>query len=191
MKETLEELRESSIRMKTRCNSGMSIKEIYYNIPKTSCSRLKNNPLLQDYSRNKNYNLVLACEPEAGDNYNFYEQIIRLVERKNLEIYAPHKDKRDDRINFMINEAIPETKGVLVHLNPLTPDVRELFIATCENKKPFIIIYSTDNFPFNKNVEHEIKSSHNLLSEIKYYSEENAIKLLEKEIEYLLNYERL
>src|SRR3989344_4019029 len=68
------------------------------------------------------YDFVLVCQPDALDNYALYDRIQELVEdRKRLRIYCPHNDlavkkELSDVISFTVKEAIPRTRGVLVHL---------------------------------------------------------------------------
>lgn len=188
MNKTLEKTYESSIRMKTKHHSEISTKERYNR--KINYSRLINKPVLKNYSEDKDPDIVLACEPYAGDNYTLYDEIVRLVERNNFQIYSPHRDRKEDKIDFMVNEAIPKAKGVLIHLNPLTNCVKQSLISTIKNNKPFIILYN-DELSLDKNFDDKIKSNPNFINEVKYYSEENAIKLLEIHIEELLKNERL
>ncbi|MEK6879695.1 MAG: hypothetical protein AABY22_08820 [Nanoarchaeota archaeon] len=189
MNETLEKTCQSSIKMKIKHHLGTSTKERYNR--KINYSRLRTKPVLKNYSEDKDPDIVLACEPYAGDNYHFYDDIVELVEGKNFQIYSPDKDNNTDKIDFMVNKAIPKAKGILIHLNPYTKYVNQFLITTIEYNKPFIMIYSEDAFPIGKNIETRIKSSPNFINEIRYYSEENAIKLLDIHIEELLKNERL
>lgn len=188
MNKILEKTYESSIRMETKHYSETSTKKRYNR--KINYSRLRTKPVLKNYSEDKEPDIVLACEPYAGDNYTLYDEIVRLVERNNFQIYSPHRDKNTDKINFMLNEAIPRAKGVLIHLNPLTNCVKQSLISTIKNNKPFIILYNNE-LPLDENFDDKLKSNHNFINEIRYNSEENAIKLLEMHIEELLKNERL
>ncbi|MEK6914555.1 MAG: hypothetical protein AABW83_02785 [Nanoarchaeota archaeon] len=176
----------TSLRIRTIYNSDIGLLEKRMDISIIDSRRLENKPVLDSYLEDNKYDIVLACEPSAKDNYPLYDKIVELVTKNNFKIYAPHKDIRGNQIDFMVNEAIPNTKGVLIHLNPINPNVRELFQTTLEYNKPFIMFYDFNTIPFNKETEREINSRLNFIREIKYSSERDAIILLEANIEELI-----
>ncbi|MEK6854661.1 MAG: hypothetical protein AABX73_00375, partial [Nanoarchaeota archaeon] len=95
------------------------------------------------------YDIVLACQPDARDHYPFYDSIKELVEgERGLRIYSPHSDLErhtlEDSVRFTIKEAIPRTRGVLLHLTTVTPEIQQMFDATYLNNKPFLLFYSQE-----------------------------------------------
>jgi len=141
----------------------------------------------------ENYNeIVLAHEPSARDNYYLYDQIVSLVEGKGFRIYSPHnyKGSEIEKIDFMINEAIPKAKGSLIHISPITENVKLFFYEICRKNIPFLMFYNKDSEPFNGTTLKKIKESSNFFGEIKYISEVEAINLLEERVEAFLEASR-
>lgn len=179
---TLERKQNTFLRIKTKNSSLENCMQCFN---RTDILIPEARTTLQDYNLEPKYDLVLACHPNAGDNYIFYNKIIKLVEKRDFSIYSPHRDFSGDQIEFMIEEAIPNTKGVLIHFSPITEDIKILLNKTKENNKPFLIFYNRDTI--NENfIDKIMKSSNSYIGEIKYHSEEEAISLLEKNIDKLL-----
>lgn len=179
---TLKRKQNIFLRIKTKNTSDIESRENFMDIYRKNIGT-KLSPRKE--SEENNYDIVLACHPNAGDNYTLYDKIVKLVEEKEFSIYSPHRDISGNQIEFMIKEAIPNTKGVLIHFSPITEDIRILLDKTKENNKPFLIFYDQeiicDNF-----INKIIKSSKSYMGEIKYNSEYEAISLLEKNIDRLL-----
>ena len=86
----------------------------------------------------------------------------------------------EDTVIFTVREAIPRTKGVLVHLSSVTPEIQKMFDSTYLNSRPFILFYSADINPFSINTERIIKADPCFRGEIKYWNEPDAIRQLSK-----------
>jgi len=137
------------------------------------------------------YDLVLACQPDAMDNYDMYDRIVDLVEDDNdLRIHSPHNDfqnSRDleDAVTFTVREAIPKTKAVLVHLTTVTPEIQKMFDATHLNNRPFVLFYSHRVNPVNETTAANIRDHPNFKGSLVYYTTDHAIEMLSKQIDEL------
>ncbi|MEK6952471.1 MAG: hypothetical protein AABX29_05635 [Nanoarchaeota archaeon] len=135
------------------------------------------------------YDVVLACQPDALDHYELYDNIEELVEnRKRLRIYCPHRDLATNKelsevVDFTVREAIPRTKIVLVHLTTITPEIQKMFDATHLNNKPFILFYAEETRPFNKTTARNIRNHFCYRGEYAYFNEEHVVGLLDEAID--------
>jgi len=140
------------------------------------------------------YDFVLTCQPDARDNFSFYDGIIDLVERgKGLRIYSPHNDiKRGadlgEVVLFTTSEAIPRTRAVLAHLTIITPDIQKMFDSTYRNSRPFVVFYAQGMTPFNEANAKNVKSHPGFRGEVVYRDEDHALRLLEQEVERLMQF---
>ncbi|MBI2498851.1 hypothetical protein HYV88_01255 [Candidatus Woesearchaeota archaeon] len=141
------------------------------------------------------YDVVLACQPDALDHYDLYDNIVDLVEdRKKLRIYSPHNDfrrrgKLKDVIRFMLTEAIPRTRAVLVHLTTVTPEIQKMFEATYRNNKLFLLFYAEETEPFNQATARNIRNHPCYRGEFTYFNDTNAISLLDDRVDSALGIE--
>ncbi|MDO8460325.1 MAG: hypothetical protein Q7S74_04405 [Nanoarchaeota archaeon] len=149
-------------------------------------------PSSQQTIAGNKYDLVLACHPDARDNYELYDKIVNLVEeKKGLRIYSPHTDIKngndlEDTINFTVTEAIPRTKAVIVSLTTITPQIQEMFDATYLNNRPFLLFYASGTTPFNERNAIAIRSHPTFRGEFIYRSDEHALSLLESRMTRLI-----
>ena len=138
------------------------------------------------------YDIVLACQPDARDNYSLYDSIVDLVKnKKKLRIYSPHDDikRRKDlaeTLLFTNKEAIPRTRGVLVHLTTITPDIQEMFESTYKNNRPFLLFYSTGISPFRYQDAKRIRKHPTYRGKFTYSDDAHAISLLDLRIDKLI-----
>ncbi len=144
----------------------------------------------QQISGNK-YDLVLAVSPDAVNNYDFYDQIVRSAEEKQCKVYSPHADYQinhslEEVLQFAVQEAIPRTRGILIHLSLINTQIQKMFEATHENNRPFLIFYSTVSNPFSDVTYQRIKEHPGYKGEIVYFSESDAIVLLKDRIDSLI-----
>ena len=89
-------------------------------------------------------------------------------------------------MTYTTREAIPRTRGVLVHLTTITEEIQKMFEATYYNNKPFFIFYSSEIKPFDEHTEMLIKNQPHFIDEIIYSSEEEALQFLDYRIDELL-----
>lgn len=173
------------LRIKTKNTSHIKSRENLINIYRQN---LETKLFPRKDSEENNYDIVLAGDPSTADNDYFYDQIVSLVEIRNFGIYSPHNNKcsEKEKMDFMINNAIPNAKGALIHLNPFTDNVKLLFYEICKNERPLFMIYNIDSECFNPLTKQKIKSITNFVGEIKYNSQYEAINLLEENIDKLL-----
>lgn len=154
--------------------------------------RLKTKLSPQETVSGNRFDIVLACQPDAGDHYSLYDGIVELVEeKKEMRIYSPHNDiKRGqdigDVVTFTTTEAIPRTRGVLVHLTTITPEIQRMFDSTYTNYKPFVLFYASGTRPFNISNAETIRSHSTYRGECQYTSESHALALLAVQIRNLL-----
>lgn len=137
------------------------------------------------------YDIILACQPDSRDHYPLYREIVDLVGREGLRIYSPHEDfirghVIEEVVKFTTQEAIPRTRGVLVHLTTITPEIKKMFQATHKNNRPFMIFYSSDITPFNETAGNEIRAHPYFRGEHVYIDEKDAINFLEDQIQDLI-----
>lgn len=138
------------------------------------------------------YDIVLACQPDARDHYNLYDGIVNLVENKKKQrIYSPHNDiKRGkdlaETLLFTNKEAIPRTRGVIVHLTTITPEIQEMFESTYKNNRLFLLFYSLGIWPFKYQEARRIREHPAYRGEFVYADDDHAIRLLDFQIEKLI-----
>lgn len=150
-------------------------------------------PEQQEIIAGNKYDIVLACQPDAADSHDLYDSIVKLVEGRGLRIYSPHSDVKrghtvQDATRFAIREAIPRTKGVLLHLTTVAPEIQKMFEATYQNSRPFLIFHSIEIEPFSHGTAQLIRSSPLYKGELTYEDNEDALENIEKGLPELLGY---
>ena len=144
------------------------------------------------------YDLVLVCQPDDYHNYPFYDSIIELIEViRNLRMYSPHNDVRRDHtlensVVFATKEAIPRTRGVILHLTEVTPEIQKMFDATYLNSVPFLLFYPRDCFykdqPLDEDAVKILKSDSHYKGEIIYCDEQEALREISLRLNDLISY---
>ena len=106
-------------------------------------------------------------------------------------MYSPHNDvKRDhtkkESVIFAVREAIPRTRGVILHLTTVTPDIQKMFDATYLNGRKFLLLYSDEAEPFKEDTAEIIRADSNYRGEIEYHDEQKALDDLSSRIDDLI-----
>lgn len=157
-------------------------------VPKSKMSR-------NILTKEQKIDLVLACQSDARDKFGLHEAITCYVRKKEKTIYSPHEEiinnSKGNIAEYVIETAIPKARGIIVHLSPLTPDVREMLQKTYDSKKPFLILYSSIETQIPERILEEITTPRNsFCGEIRYENPQKAIDRL-VELERLLCHEHL